>query len=356
MWGGVALGQHAPAPHGAAGAVVASPSTATAPADTQPALPPGHPGAGGKGAMPAGHPEVGDKNAPKTGALRVNFSQGTAGGSAIDKDPITVDLYAKGRILKTYPAKLDAKGLMELKDLPLDEPFQPVITVTHGDVPERFVGPAVTKFQHALEFEVKVYDVTDTKPAWTVGMRHIMMEPQGLGKVSSLKVVEMIGGFNPTDRAWRGTLNAAKKSEIFSVALPTGATDLVLGSGLLEAGATAENGRLTRPGPMLPGSVQYVFGYTVPVVDGKATLTFETPANTTLFAAYAPVGARMVKLEGVELAKPQAANGPAGIQLLKAHGVKAGTVVRVEMADIAFVSEPEVYASGATTQPGVKKP
>ncbi|MEI8195313.1 MAG: hypothetical protein WCI73_05340, partial [Phycisphaerae bacterium] len=124
----VALAQHAPTPHGAADAVVTEPAT------SQPAgggtLPSGHPGiGGGGGGMPAGHPgmpgglpsgHVPIDSGPKTGALRVLISQGTPGGTAIEKDPVTVELYARGKILKTYHPTMDAQGVVELKDLPLE--------------------------------------------------------------------------------------------------------------------------------------------------------------------------------------------------------------------------------------------
>lgn len=361
--------QHAPAPRGSADAVI------SVPAATQPAgaatLPAGHPGIGGMGSgtLPAGHPGIPGagggggagglpqghapiNTAPATGALRVIISQGTPGGPADAKDPVTIELYSRGKVLNTYHAAMDAKGVVELKDLPLEQSFQPVITVLHGGVAQRLVGPSFNKVNSAIEMDMKVYEVTDTPPAWTIGMRYITTELQGLGKVSSLKVVETIGGFNPLDRAWLGKLNSAKEYEIFSLTLPPGATDILFGPGMLEAGAKAADGTIVRPGPMLPGSTEYVFGYTVPVVDGKATLIFTAPADTTLFALYPPVGAKVLKLEGLEKGKSGMPGGN-GALILKGRNHKAGALAKVTLTDISYALEPEL---AVPTTPGGKKP
>jgi hypothetical protein len=311
-----------------AGGVVWGQASATQPATSAP-------GAGGAAGAFAAHPAVGGA---KTGGVRVLLSQATKGGPAIGEDPVTVELYARGKVLKTYQTKADAKGVVELRDLPLEQAFQPVVTVLHGGAPQRLVGGEVTKYQPAIEFEMKVYESTETRPDWTIGMRYVTMIPQGLGKVTSLKIEETIGGYNPLDRAWLGTENAAKEREAFAVTLPADATDVVLGMGMLEAGAKMVDGKLVRPGPMLPDSTAYVFGYTVPVKDGKATVSFVAPAKVSLLAVYAPAGAKAVKVEGLEAGKAQGGHGKPGDLMFKAKDVKAGAVATVELSDISYAA------------------
>lgn len=318
------------------GQVAATPPATTGPATTGAAsMPAGHPGAG---AFPA-HPAVGGA---KAGGVRVLISQGTKGGPAIGEDAVTVELYARGKVLKTYQTKIDAKGVVELRDLPVEESFQPVITVLHGGTPQRLVGGEITKYQPAIEFEMKVFETTETRPDWTIGMRYVTMIPQGLGKVTSLKIEETIGGYSPSDRAWVGTENAAKEREAFAVPLPANATDVVLGMGMLEAGAKMVEGKLVRPGPMLPDSTAYVFGYTVPVKDGKATVSFVSPAKVSLFAVYAPAGAKAVKVEGLEVGKAQGGHGKQGELMFKGKDVKAGAVATVELSDISYADSAQV--------------
>ena len=163
----------------------------------------------------------------------------------------------------------------------------------------------------------------------------------GDGKTATgLKLVEMVGGFNPTDRAWIGTLTADKQRETVSLKLPEGATDVIFGPGMLEAGAKVVDGRIVRPGTMLPGSTQYVYSYTVPVKDGKATLQFTAPVEETLFAVYAPAGAKVAKADGLEIGKAQGKNGENGMVLVKGKNVKAGTVSTVELSDIVLPAKP----------------
>ena len=347
----LAWGQHTPVPHGASDAVVTTPTTqgaATQEASGHPkfdfsaptTMPAGHPTTGPAASMPA-HPGGFIISSPTSGALRVLISQGTKDGTAINQDAVTVELYSKGKILQTYQPKINAKGAIELHDLPLDPPYQPVVTVTHGGAPQQMVCEVIYKYQPAIDMEMKVYEATETAPAWTIGIRHVVTEVIGDGKTATgLKVVEMVGGFNPTDRAWIGALTADKQRETMSIKLPEGATDVIFGPGMLEAGAKATGGRIVRPGTMLPGSTQYVFSYTVPVKEGKATLQFTAPADETLFAVYAPAGTKVANSGGLDIGKAQGKNGDDGMVLVKGKNVKAGTVSTVELSDLVLPAKP----------------
>lgn len=347
---GMAAAQHAPKPRGSTEATTMNalpPGPFSLPGmdDGKPGVPPGHPTTkdGGPASMPAGiggmgegfsHPG-GKMNAATSGALRVNIMQGTPKGTAVDQDPVTVELYAKGVVLKRFDrVKMNDKGQIELKDLPLDTAFQPVVTVVHGGAAQRAVGSAMHKYMPAIEFDMKVYDTTETKPEWTIGMRHVTLETVGDKEVTSLKVVEVIGGFNPLDKAWLGTATTNDVREAFRIKLDTNAMDVLFGPGMLEAGATFSSGEVLRPGPMLPGSSEYVLGYSIPVKAGKATLRLEAPAPVSLLAVYAPPGATVVQAKGIEVAKSQGTNANRGLQLLKVKNVALGGVATIELENL----------------------
>ena len=357
--GATALGQQAPQPRGSADAVTSSQTIAgNATAQTQPALPAGHPGIGAMpaghpalgdlpaghptvpggpdlGGMPAGHPAVPGLDKAKVGALKLVVTQGTPGAAAIGADPVKVELYSHGTILKTYQSRLDAKGQLELHDLPLDTPFQPVVTVTHGGVIEQLVGPPMNAFQAAIEMDMPVYEATAEKPAWTIGILHAVAETVALpdGR-AALQVTEMIGGHNPLEKAWTGTIDASGRPVTLAVPLPEGATDVILGPGLLEAGAKVENNTIVRRTAMLPGSNAYVLQYKLPAKDGQETLTFATPADVTLLAIYVPGDVKVVHATGLEPGTAQGTNGEDGMLLYKAHNVKAGSTPALALSGI----------------------
>lgn len=278
----------------------------------------------------------------KTGALRIVIKQGTKDGPAIGHDPVTVELYSQSKAIHTYKMQIADGGVVEIRDLPLDVPFQPVVTVEHAGCRQEMVGPPINKYQPAVEFDMKVYEATTEKPVWVSGIRHIIAVPVLTDGVVSLKVTEMMGCFNPGDRAWAGENNVT-----LSLPLPPNAQQVVLGQGLAEANPTITNAAITRGKSMLPGLTEYDFGYTVPVSKGAADLSFTLTADTKLFALYLPDQFHVDKCVGVVTSGNSNQTGLQGRQLLVGKGLKAGQVVSVSLSGIEAPPPPPV----ATTQP-----
>jgi hypothetical protein len=268
------------------------------------------------------------------GAIRVNISQGTKGGPALGKEPVTVMLFVKGVAVKTYKTTIDSKGVVELHDLPLDMAFQPIITVEYEGSEQQYVGPPVTKMQPMVEMDMAVYEVTGEKPAWTIGLCDLEAEVVKTADGSAgLFFTEVIGAFNPSDKAWMGAVVGGQRRTMV-LPLPEGATDVQMGPGFAEAGAMVLDGALVRGKTLLPGPSQLVFGYTLVAKDGKVTASYTAPADTTLFALYVPGDVKVEKLTGLEAGSAGGTSGAAKRQLLKAKGIKAGETVSAELSGI----------------------
>ena len=306
---------------------------------THPALPVGHPQTAGGDAPSAFHPQ--GMQGPKTGALRIVVTPGTQGAAAIGHDAVTVELFSQGTAIHAYKTQIGDGGIVEIHDLPLDQPFLPVVTVMHAGVPQELLGPMMHKYQPAIEVHMPVYEVTAEKPAWTSGIRHVTVEPIVTKGVLALHVTEMMGAYVPGDRAWIGEHN-----KTLTIQLPPGAMDVQLGQGFAEANHTIANGTITRGKPMLPGSMEYDFGYTLPVTNGSATLWFTTPAPTTLYAIYVPASFHVDQCDGVTAKTAGGQNGLAGRQLLVGKGLKAGQVVTVTLSAIAPPPPPPATVPG----------
>ncbi|MGN6369247.1 MAG: hypothetical protein ACTHN5_13380 [Phycisphaerae bacterium] len=267
---------------------------------------------------------------PKSGALRVKVSQGTKNGPAIGRDPVTVELFSAGKVIRTYNTQIGENNQFELDDLPLDAPFQPIITVLHAGAQEELIGPPMHKFQPAVELEMPLYETTTEKPAWTSGIRHVTLLPTLTNNTLALHVTDMLGGFNPSDRAWLGDNHVT-----LALQLPPNATHIELGQGLAEANPTITGTTITRRKPMLPGPTEYDCGYTLPVTDGKASLAFTLPADTTLFALYLPASIHVDSSTGLTLSASSGKYGLEGRQLLVGKSLKAGQTLTVDLSNIS---------------------
>jgi len=328
------------------------------------------PAAATPGALPAGHPSMKDNDdavsfhpkgmqAPKSGALRVIVTQGTKGAPAIGHDLVTVELFARGKAIRTYNLRVGDGGVVEIHDLPLEVPFQPVITVEHAGAPQELVGPPMHKFQPAIQLDMKVYETTTEKPVWTNGIRHVTAESVASHGTLTLRVTEMIGGFAAGDRTWTGDHNVT-----LTIPLPPNAQNVGLGQGLAEANPTLANGTVTCGKPLLPGSTEYVFGYTVPVTNGAAELSFTPPADTKLFALYIPATFHVDKSVGLTVKDASGQVGSQGRKLVVGKDLKAGQVVSVSLSGItpppAPVAPTTLPDEGKTTlhlpQPAATKP
>jgi hypothetical protein len=300
----------------------------------QPALPAGHPAVGAGTMDPAMAGRMGMMGGASAGAIRVNISQGTKGGPALGKEPVTVMLFVRGVAVKTYKTAIDSKGVVELHDLPLDMAFQPIITVDYKGSEQQLVGPPVTKMQPMVEMDMPVYEVTGDKPEWTIGLCDIEAEAVKTADGSpGLFFTEVVGAYNPSDRAWMGAVVGGQRRTMV-LPLPEGATDVQVGPGFAEAGAMVLDGALVRGKTLLPGTTQFVFGYTQAGRDGKVTASYTAPADTTLFALYLPADVKVEKLTGLEVGTAGGTSGAAKRQLLKAKGMKAGETVSAVISEI----------------------
>ena len=349
----VTLAQRPPV-RGGQGAITPTPGTSST---NQPGLPAGHPAMPTDGALPSGHPAVSggapaagmaghssEMTGAKSGAIKVNVTQGTPDGGKLGLDPVTVQLFAKGVSIKTFKSALDENGVIELHDLPLDVPFQPIITVTHNGADEQYVGPPMHKLQPMVEMDMRVYDTTGVKPAWSIGLRDVDVDVVDAGGTPGLHFTELLGGSCPGDRAWTGEV-VGGQLRTMTLRLPEEAMQVELGPGFAEAGAQAVDHTIIRGKTMLPGTTQYVFGYTIVAKDGKVTASFTAPTDITLFALYLPKDIKVETLTGLELAQASGTNATQNRQLLKAKSVKAGQTLSAVLTGIKMpvaATKPEV--------------
>ena len=309
-------------------------------------LPAGHPdisqmkgGAGGagtaggmgamKGQLPAGHPSVEQMQAaPATqpvtfGTLTVKAIQKTANGPAISGDDVTVEIYDQENMIKKVQAKLDESGVAKVADVPFGGTYGQFVRINHGGV------EYTQQVDAGQEVAVNVHESTEAAPAWSIKMRHMIVQP--LEEGGGVQVTDVLAVENPSDRAWLGRDEGSGKRTTFAVGLPAGATNVQLGGAFHDCCVKIENGKAVNTMALLPGVNKYQISYTLSAVGGKAEVSTSAPALTKNMIVMVPddgAAASAVGLEG-----PSTVNmGGGNTRFFRGTEVKEGTDMKVTLA------------------------
>jgi hypothetical protein len=326
-------------------------------------LPAGHPSIGGKtkpagplppGAqLPAGHPAIAESNAPastqpaKLGSLVIQTKQGTAGGPAIGSDPTTIEFFGDGKSVGKFDTKLAADGTLRLNGVPVDQPLQALVTVTHAGV-DYTASADVMDTEHATQkVEISLYETTDKAPAWSLKMRHVIVH----STPDAVDVTEMLAVDVPGDRAWLGTADAKGGHTSFTIALPAGAKDVKLLNGFHDCCTSTDGGKLANNMAIVPGASQYALSYVVPATAGKADLTITAPAAVGHMMVFVPEDSTTVTVSGLNSIGSMPMDNGEQMRCYMATSLSAQQTVDVTISDLSKVTPPKV-SEAAPANPG----
>lgn len=268
-----------------------------------------------------------------TGTLAIRAVQGTQGGLSMAGETVHVHLFHNKQLFHTIDTQLDDTGLAMVGDLPVGVGFQPVVQIEHAGVTYQETGSPMDPATPNASVEIVVYDVTETKPAWRVGMRQVMAaEAQDAVRVSESLTVE-----NPADATWLGdTMATTGKKTTVHVVLPPGARDVHLDHGFHGwCCTTFEGGELAVQMPLMPGRTNYQYSYFVPVEGGRANIAFASPAPTERVTVFVPAdGSAGATPEGLDdLGIQGSSAGP--VRMYQAQGLTGGQQVGIVLAGFA---------------------
>jgi hypothetical protein len=345
-----------PSGHPDIDAIIRAQSQQTAPttaATTPPAgvLPKGHPDisglAGGAGALPSGHPDISGlgrggattRPIPAMATLDIRAVQGTAGAAAIGAEPITVEARQGDQIVGKLEAKLDENGTASVSGIPTGEQFQSTVKVTHGGV--EYMAVAQPFEGNRQQITVPVYEPTDQAPAWSVKMRHVIVEPTNGG----VQVIEMLAVANPIDHAWVGAAGADGKRTTFAIDLPTAAKDVQLGGAFHECCVKVENGKVTNSMALVPGTTEYQLAYILPADNGNVVLTSTAPAKQDSLMIFVPDDGSKVTTEGLQSGAMDMGGGKT--RYYTAGGLATGQSVKLAIDGVRAPAAPTAVPGGA---------
>jgi hypothetical protein len=318
-------------------------------ADAPPAaMPPGHPDISSiapasrpsTAAMPAGHPNI--SGMPPTsrptgpGLISVLVHQGTKDGPPVTEMPVVVDLYHHGQVMDEIEATTDVRGATIVKDLPVQLPVTPEISVTYKGVKYSTTGKEMDATNRAQHIDLTVYETTEQAPAWTVSLRHV-----GIRKSeAAVSLTDVFQLHNPSDRTWAGLTLTVPLSEGIENAdyggLPDGAS------------VKWEGNSAVVSMPLVPGDSGFYLVYTTKQKDG-GRLAFKAPWTVGEMKVMVP---HDFDAEVHGLKRTQSVQSPMGGQDMDVYAAQdlrpgAETVVTISLAKPAgggFASTPRIIA------------
>ena len=135
--------------------------------------------------LPEGHPDIsamrrGASTQPAIGVLKIHATQVTHGAPAIANEPVTVEVYDKGMTAGKIEARLDDKGAVTVRGIPVGATIYAVVRIQHG---ANFVAaaPPLTADSPNQTLDVPVAQTTEQAPAWSIHMRHVMVQAPRMG-------------------------------------------------------------------------------------------------------------------------------------------------------------------------------
>ena len=217
-----------------------------------------------------------------TGTITVEVLQGSAGGTTVVGDLVTVELGAygpgpKGRIIET---KVGKNGVAVFLNIPLSPPFHPKVTVTHRGAIFEAESKGPDDVMSLVDTErmvtITVNDITQEAPEWEVAQRDITLLPSPHG----LFVLDTLIVNNPSDRTWLGAPDAKGARASVVLPLPAGARDVPKEMRGGTSGIEIVDGKIVISAPLPPGHSPFSLRYILPSteVDGGSKTAFELVA------------------------------------------------------------------------------
>jgi hypothetical protein len=285
--------------------------------------------------------------------LAIQALQQTPGAPAVGAVKAVVQLHepSSGAILQTIETQLDEHGVIMLEELPLDTPFLPIVQLEYAGVTYSAVGDTMSRQAPQQKLVVPCYEVTETVPDWTVGMRHVQAVPVEGG----FRVQELVVLMNPADRTWLGTPAGGEERNTTSFTIPENATNVELGQGFHGWCCTVQMGStIINQLPLMPGESRMRISYLVPAQDGAARMAVSCPVRTQNLVLMLPPGLQTSEIEGLQSMGTQSM-GQTPADMYVQENIAPGQSSGLLLAATAPVAGPVDVAKEAESQNMAKK-
>ena len=279
------------------------------------------------------------------GRLAIHAVQGTKGGPNVSGDEVELVLFHNNAPIKRQMPALDDQGLTIANDLPVAMALRPLVRIKHAGVYYQQMGEVLDATKPNASIEVKVYEVTEKRPAWKVTLRQLMYTRKDSG--SGADVAETVIVENPDDSSWLGApADERGRRTTVSLTLPPGASDIQLERGFHGWCCTSfKDSKLEVQMPLMPGQTTYLFAYSVPDSAGSLDLRVSAPVPVETGALYVPQSDGRVEASGLSPAGTELIEGQASA-LYKAQNLTADAMMGARIAAAPAASRADKANTG----------
>ncbi len=208
---------------------------------------------------------------PGNGTIEGQVINGTAGGSSVAEQNIVLKIYQNDNEVDSTTAETDTEGRFIFDGLSTEPGYSYQITITFQEADYTSNWLSFENDETSKLTEVTVYDATTSDEAIKTAMSHTIMYIEE----GSLQVLEYYLFVNESDLTYIGSVEtdtaATKQTLRFSV--PAGATELQPGGELMECCIYSNQDGFVDSMPVLPGTKEIYFSYTVDYKSGDYTFS-----------------------------------------------------------------------------------
>jgi hypothetical protein len=262
-----------------------------------------------------------------------------------------VQLVHSGAVIKTITSELDEHGVVVLENIPIGMGVLPVVRVEYAGVMYQQPGVQMDVNNRQQKIDVQCYEVTQDKPAWRMVMRHVMVGRDRQG----LMVAEVVVINNPGERTWLGESGGPDKDATCIVPIPKAATNVSLGKGFYDWSTTRyDAGRLISRLPLMPGSTELQFRYTIPVESGGASIDIAVENPIDQMMVVIPAEIETESVHGIAMGGSDSF-GAQQVRYYRTSDLGAGDTVHMQLGGIESTqSAPMTIATTSSTATAMK--
>lgn len=239
--------------------------------------------------------------------LTVEVTNGTANGTTVTDDMVSVRVYEHGQLLRTLESTVSADGVAVFENVSIGDHTVALARAKHQDM--MFNGRPVTLRPREKEFFalVQVFDVSDDMSNLSIGTHHLIIKAHPV----LLEITEYMQLKNSSDMAVTSKeRDNQNRPVVLEIILPKGFKNLRF-SGYFEDDAVL----VTEKGfydtmAVPPGEYQAAFSYTIEITSDTIDIVKEISLPTSNFVVFAELG--QAKLQGL---------GQSENQLIRTNGV-----------------------------------
>lgn len=208
---------------------------------------------------------------PASRIIEGRVVNGTAGGSSVADQNITLKTYLNDAEVDATSTETDAEGRFVFDDVSAESGYDYQVVLTFQDAEYYSEWLSFAEGETTRSVEAIVYDSTTSDEAIKVTMTHTIIY---VGQ-DSLQFMEYFLFVNEADRTYIGSEESVieGKRETLRFFLPQEATELQITMGLMECCIMGSEEGFIDTMPVLPGGKEMAYSYTVDYNAGVHTLS-----------------------------------------------------------------------------------